>query len=1076
MAVTEITSAIKSLTGISSVDTNFIESAQRFVVQSVPKNLLKFAQSKSSSNEDGSIMAFTSNDSILEVQRDGYSCNEIPFSLSKFVLDSSSLYFATNKHPVFWVQDGGIKIAPLTTSSGAGYFYYVDFSKVDDDSDLRNAVIYRACSDEFNKLAMASIPSWVSITAPTAPSSPDFGSDLSISSEAPSRALLSTVSVDTSSWVSPNYSKPTFSAPSLGDIGSITLPSLPSAPTTSASSVTLSGSSPNYVSPSLNITSAPNITDLSISSSSPLSPTMSSFEAGGITVGASSPSYTKASFTAPTLGSVGSLTLSSRPPIPSAPSFTYTDASVSDIISEIVNIADMASLTASEPSYCPPSVTLTTFPSLQWDMPSPPVRPVLSEKSVDDFSNKEPSYSQPSLILSSAPSISDLSINASSPVAPVLESASSVDTSSFSIPKYNAPVMVAPDWNDTEKWITTEEDVEMLNARISDINSKVSEYSSKIQDASAAFNRDNVEFQADVQVAIQNAQLSNTSDGEKIQKFAQEVSKYQADVNKEVQEFQQNLQKELQLWQNERQTDIGKFQADIQNSLNSFNKDNAIYQATLQEKIKEADLKNANDSNLLQKYSAEVGEYQAKVNEVVSSNTAECNCWQQQNALNVQKYNADIQNEIQNFNKSNVIYQEDIARKTQNFQKDIQEAIKNADNSILVNKSNMDKETQLALQNALNNYQKDVQEYASTLENFNSDLAGYQAEVDATIQKWLNEEWNQNFLKYQLDYNSKLQEYASDVQNNLNDFNKEQAIYQNELQEKIQEATNLQTKDSAEISFKIQKFSNDIQNFQADVNKEIQEYTINEIQKELSIWTRNVQTDLETYSFKIQDALNSFNKDNAIYQASLQKDLQNAQLTDADESRKLQKYQSQISAYQAEVESIIQKWINEEWTQNFQKYQTDYSSKLQEYQSDIQNELNEFNKEVAIYQAEIQKSIKDADLKDSRDAKDLQRYSSEIAEYQQNVNNEIQNYVNSLNKKSQEYQSKLALYTSDIQKFQAQVGEQAQENTMKAQNSAHYSKESDRYYQMATAEVQRYISNNEKMIQSTIAASQAAEQ
>ena len=73
----------------------------------------------------------------------------------------------------------------------------------------------------------------------------------------------------------------------------------------------------------------------------------------------------------------------------------------------------------------------------------------------------------------------------------------------------------------------------------------------------------------------------------------------------------------------------------------------------------------------------------------------------------------------------------------------------------------------------------------------------------------------------------------------------------------------------------------------------------------------------------------------------------------------------------------------------------------------------------------------------------------------------------------QEYQSEMALYSAEVQKYQIEVGEQTQENTLKTQNVAYYGKESDRYYQLAVQEIQRYISNNEKMIQQTMAAQAA---
>ena len=73
MATTNIKNSIQSLTGVSSANTDFVENAQRFVVQSTPKNLLRFAMSPSSASTDGSAIAHDRNDSIIDVQRNGYS-------------------------------------------------------------------------------------------------------------------------------------------------------------------------------------------------------------------------------------------------------------------------------------------------------------------------------------------------------------------------------------------------------------------------------------------------------------------------------------------------------------------------------------------------------------------------------------------------------------------------------------------------------------------------------------------------------------------------------------------------------------------------------------------------------------------------------------------------------------------------------------------------------------------------------------------------------------------------------------------------------------------------------------------
>ena len=166
MATTNISTEIVSITGVSAhgASDDFIVSAQKFVASSIPKELLTFAQKASSPSTDGSAITFSVNDSITDVQRNGYSCREIPMGDAVWALDSTSLRYATSKHPVFYHKQGGVHFAPVTDGSNAGYVFYVDYSKIDDDSDLRNAVIYHACSSELSKLSTAELPT-VSIAA-----------------------------------------------------------------------------------------------------------------------------------------------------------------------------------------------------------------------------------------------------------------------------------------------------------------------------------------------------------------------------------------------------------------------------------------------------------------------------------------------------------------------------------------------------------------------------------------------------------------------------------------------------------------------------------------------------------------------------------------------------------------------------------------------------------------------------------------------------------------------------------------------------------------------------------------------
>ena len=169
MAITDIQATVLANTG-KTPTANSVEDAQRYVAASIPKDLLTWAQNVTSASSDGSAISLTSTDSIIDVQRNGYSCQEIPLSESAFTLSSSSLKKATSIHPVWYHKQGSVHFAPVTDGSNAGYVFYVDHSKIDDDSDLRNAVINYASSREFTSLAISTtFPSlsWGKETPPT---------------------------------------------------------------------------------------------------------------------------------------------------------------------------------------------------------------------------------------------------------------------------------------------------------------------------------------------------------------------------------------------------------------------------------------------------------------------------------------------------------------------------------------------------------------------------------------------------------------------------------------------------------------------------------------------------------------------------------------------------------------------------------------------------------------------------------------------------------------------------------------------------------------------------------------------
>lgn len=823
MAITDIQAQVLATTG-NTPTADSVEDAQRFVVSSIPKNLLWFASSQLEIHNDTGIDV-SSGDSVLTVHRNGYPSSQVPFSMSKLIDDSNSLHKATTKNPKHYTTEGRIVIKPNPTNSEKGYVTYVDHLQIDDTCDLRSAVSFYASSQEFQRLSKTKISTWSSITAPSSLVAPSFGNDLTISASN-NASSLSLTSVTFNDVVGGDANAPTFFVA-----------------TVSAGNVYGSNTPPSYNKPILSLSTLSTINDLSITTAIPSPPVIVSANASLTGI---APVYNQPVITLTDAPSISSLNMSITSP--SAP-----------------NISANTAFIGNAPTYSKPTLNdstgITNFPTLSWSLPSKPLAPQIQANSSTT-------------------------------------GGSEVDTSKLATaPTYTPPVMQTADWNDVNNWINTEEDPEMSAARVQSISAQISEYQARLNESQQTFTKENIEYQAKLQIALQDANQGSQG-----------------------------------------------------------------------------------DNSLISQYSSEVQAYSQEINSLIQNNVQQVQEWQTQNAVNLQEYSADIQNE-------------------------------------------------------------------------------------------------------------------------LNEFNKENVRYQAELQLSIQNAQLSQTDDSQSL----QKYQAEVQDYQAEVNTEVQQFQSN-LQKDLELWKTKRQTELQKYATDIQNNLNSFNESNVVYQATLQKDLQNAQLSDSYESKKLQQYQAEIQSYQQEVNKSLQEFSGN-YQKNLQIFNAENQSKLSAYQADIQSELNEFNKENVSYQSNIQESMQELQVanqtniaeaqaqlqvairnKDREQEVKLQnaindmqaivqnnnstisKFQAESQNYVANVNTEVQTYANTLSKKVQEYQSGLAKYNADIQKYNSEVSQEAQKNGLLTQQASLYSAESQKYYQWAVQEVNMYVQNNSRVIESRIQA------
>jgi hypothetical protein len=253
MAITDIQSEIESIAGISSSNTKFIESAQRFVCSSVPKNYMWAYAGKTVADSSNPITV-PKTDSILAVTRGGHHCAKIEQKYRGMVesADTASLYYPTKKHPKY-TEDGAneyrVYPAPTSVDGMTAQIIYVDYSQIDDTSELRNAVIYSAVSKEFAVKVLTKVVDWTGIALPSIIAEPDFGENLTISTTSPIPPSIDKTILDTTSWVAPSYIAPSLQ---LADFPTITwdFPSSPVAPSIASNSIAdWSSATPSFVPP-----------------------------------------------------------------------------------------------------------------------------------------------------------------------------------------------------------------------------------------------------------------------------------------------------------------------------------------------------------------------------------------------------------------------------------------------------------------------------------------------------------------------------------------------------------------------------------------------------------------------------------------------------------------------------------------------------------------------------------------------------------------------------------------------------------------------------------------------------------
>tara|TARA_R100000781_G_scaffold107366_1_gene71570 strand:- start:2672 stop:6763 length:4092 start_codon:yes stop_codon:yes gene_type:complete len=429
---------------------------------------------------------------------------------------------------------------------------------------------------------------------------------------------------------------------------------------------------------------------------------------------------------------------------------------------------------------------------------------------------------------------------------------------------------------------------------------ELQKYQSDIQNNLNDFNKNNVVYQADLQVATQEAQLSDNSNVHEIQRYQNRVQKYQADVNSKVQEWQLSYTKDLELWRAERNTQLQQYQSDIQNEVSEFNKENAAYQAQLQISLQQAQLDNQVEIQEIQKFQSEVQAYQTAVTSHINENSAKIKEWVDREALEMQRYGAKVQAETQKFNAENVAYQAQL-----------QVSIENQ-NLGLEKQSVNSQRIQSKIQDRQNDINQKVQEY--------------QQNLTKELELWTREN------------NNKLQVYTAEIQDAQSKYQRDNAVYAAKMQKILKNAELHSKREGDKInldSLEIQKFQAEIQDNTAKINNEVQQNNA-KIQEWVSLHNVRIQefqTKVQAESEKTQIKVNNY-KDTLM--------------------KALETYKSETGADIAELQANVQKELGR-FSSELQEKTQAFNSNMQKYQGDLSNITQVNQSKIAKYQAEIVK-------------------------------------------------------------------------------------------------------------------------
>lgn len=377
------------------------------------------------------------------------------------------------------------------------------------------------------------------------------------------------------------------------------------------------------------------------------------------------------------------------------------------ILPVLPSVVTLGTISSSLPTFTAPAGVV---------LPNAPSDSTISFTTVDI---DKPSWADPSGIVLPVLDLSGITLTITeftTPTAPTAPSSPIIDKGEITLPTSSIPVFTMPvcevDMSDFDT-AYDEDDIELAAIDVQKQTQLLQKYQVDIQNSLHKFNEDNVQYQAELQKAIQEATNSMSSDVQQfsgtLQKYSAQLQGWQIEVNSELTEWQQDIvQTAVLTYTTQRANSLQQHQIDTTSELgrytNNLNKEAQEYQTNL--------------SKWGQLITRELGKYQAETGYDVSKFTAEIQGI-------IQKHAQDLQSAVQDFTEE-----------AQKYSLETQ-SVASANNSLLT-----DYQAKLGAYNA---------ELGSNVQDFNTSLQKIQLDYGWIINqiKLLAAEYEKGFVPFQ---------------------------------------------------------------------------------------------------------------------------------------------------------------------------------------------------------------------------------------------------------------------------------------------------------------------------------------